>query len=73
MNPIVSEYDHRLVTLIGIVVDIIGEQALMTGASPEELLALSLYRVSKEIFTSGEEQYIDRLHTCFPALREALS
>jgi hypothetical protein len=73
MNPICSEYDRRLVTLIGVVIDIIGEQAMLTGASPEELLAVSLYRTSKEIVSVGEEHYVNRLHTCFPILKEAIS
>jgi hypothetical protein len=73
MTPICSEYDIRLVTLLGVVIDVIGEHALDTGQSPQELLAESLYRVNKQVYSVGEEQYIDRLHTCFPLLKEAIS
>jgi hypothetical protein len=73
MTPICSEYDVRLVTLVGVVIDVIGEQALVSGESPEELLAKSLYRVNKNVHSVGEEHYINRLHTCFPLLIEAIS
>jgi hypothetical protein len=73
MTPICSEYDTRLVTLIGVAIDVIGERAFDTGRSPQELLAESLYRVNKAVHGVGEEQYIDRLNTCFPLLKEAIS
>jgi hypothetical protein len=73
MNPICSQYDSRMATLLGVVIDIIGEQALLTGSSPEEILAASLYRTTKQIISVGEEHYVNQLNTCFPLLREAIS
>jgi hypothetical protein len=73
MTPICSHYDARLVTLIGVVIDVIGEQALISGEPPEQLLAESLYRVNKKVHAVGEADYIDRLHTCYPLLKEAIS
>jgi hypothetical protein len=72
MTPIVSQYDVRLVTLIGVVIDVIGDQALATDNSPEQLLAESLYRVNKQVHAVGEASYIDQLHTCYPLLKEAI-
>jgi hypothetical protein len=73
MTPICSEFDVRLVTLFGVVMDVLGDQALLTGKSPEELLAENLYRVCKQVHTVGEEEYVNRLHTCFPLLKETIS
>jgi hypothetical protein len=73
MTPICSQYDVRLVTLVGVVIDVIGEQALLSGDSPEQLLAESLYRVNKKVHAIGEADYINQLTTCFPLLLEAIS
>jgi hypothetical protein len=72
ITPICSEYDTRLVTLVGVVIDVINERAFESEQSPEQLLAESLYRVNKAVHAVGEEQYVDRLHTCFPLLKEAI-
>jgi hypothetical protein len=72
MTPIETEDDLRLVTLIGVVIDLIGEQALMLNHSPETLLAESLYRVNKNVNVMGTERYINQLCTCYPLLREAI-
>jgi hypothetical protein len=72
MTPIETEDDLRLVTLIGVVIDLIGEQSLMLNHSPETLLAESLYRVNKNVNVMGTERYINQLCTCYPLLREAI-
>lgn len=72
MTPIETEDDLRLVTLIGVVIDLIGEQSLMLNYAPETLLAESLYRVNKSVNVMGTERYINQLCTCYPLLREAI-
>lgn len=71
--PIIADvHDVRLVSLVAIVVDLIGEQALYTGVNPEQLLAESLYRANKQIHAIGTDNYVNQLHTQYPLLREAL-
>ena len=62
--PIIADvHDVRLVSLVAIVVDLIGEQALYTGVNPEQLLAESLYRANKKIHAIGTDNYVNQLHT----------
>ena len=72
MNPIVSHDDVRLVTLIGVAIDTIGELALRTNDSLEEILAKALYRSNKRIHEIGAERTMNELVTCYPLLREAI-
>lgn len=72
MNPILSPDDIRLVTLIGVAIDTIGELALRTGNNPEEILAKALYRANKRVNEVGTERTMNELATCYPLLKEAL-
>ena len=72
MNPILSPDDIRLVTLVGVAIDTIGELALRTGNAPEEILAKALYRSNKRVNEVGVERTMNELTTCYPLLKEAL-
>ena len=73
MSPIVSPYDTRLVTLIGVAIDLAEELALCRGGSPEERIASSLYIANKNVHEKGEDNYINKLATEYPLLKEAIS
>ena len=73
MNPILSPDDTRLVTLLGVTMDTIGELALRTGNNPEEILAKALYRANKRIHEIGTERTMNELTVCYPLLKEAIS
>ena len=68
-----SPYDIRLVTLIGVAIDLAEELALYNGSTPSEWLASSLYVANKNVCQRGEELYINKLATDYPILKEAIT
>ncbi len=73
MSPIVSPYDSRLLTLAGVIVSLSEELAIWSNQSPREAVAEALYMVSKGVHVHGEEDYMDRLCTDYPLLKEAIT
>ena len=73
MSPIVSPHDVRLVTLIGVAVDLAEELALYKHQNPSENLAASLYLANKRVHEKGEEEYLGKLATDYPLLKEAIT
>ena len=73
MPPIVSPYDTRLTTLIGVAIDLAEELALYKHQNPSENLAASLYLANKRVHEWGEETYINKLATDYPILKEAIT
>ncbi len=73
MSPIVSPHDTRLVTLIGVVIDLAEELALVNDLNPSENLANALYIANKNVHEIGEEDYINKLATGYPILKKAIS
>jgi len=73
MNPIVSRYDVRLITLIGVAINALEAAGLETDVNPEQLLSDYLYLVTRQVHEVGEEQYLDKLATNYPMLNEAIS
>lgn len=70
MTPINSQYDTRLVTLLHVTMDTIGELALMYQKDSDLILAERLYKASKKIGSYGEEPVINRLLNAYPLLSE---
>ena len=73
MSPIVSPYDTRLLVLAGVIVNLSEELAVWNNQSPREAVAEALYRVNKRVHEHGEEDYMDRLCTDYPLLKEAIT
>ena len=73
MTPIESEYDTRLVTLVGVALETIQSLALRTNQDPDKILAESLYLANKRVNEIGEEVYLKTLQRNYPLLKEAIS
>ena len=73
MTPISSAYDVRLVTLIGVAINVIESLALATDTDPDKILAEHLYLTNKQVHELGEQSYIDDLTDNYPMLCEAIS
>lgn len=73
MTPISSPYDVRLVTLIGVAINVIESLALATDTDPDKILANHLYLTNKYVHEMGEQAYIDDLTNNYPLLQEAIS
>jgi hypothetical protein len=72
ISPIESAYDCRLVTLIGVVIELIEEMSLISDRDPNELLASNLYLCNKKLLSYGEEEYMNKLTETYPLLEEAI-
>ncbi len=72
MTPIESQFDVRLVTLIGVAINTLESLALATNVSPEQLLAEYLYISNKMVHEHGEEAYLEKLNHNYPLLKEAI-
>ena len=73
MKPIKSEYDVRLLTLIGLAVSAFETLALELNVDPDKLLAENLYLVTKKLHEVGEEEIINKFHQQYPLLEEVLN
>ena len=73
MTPIESEYDARLVTLIGVAIESIQDLSLRTNQDVDKILAERLYTVNKHVHEVGGESYLKSLNRSYPLLREAIS
>ncbi len=73
MPIIMSPYDIRFVTLIGVVIDLAEELALYKHQNPSENLATSLYLANKRVHEWGEEKYLNKLATDYQLLKEAIT
>lgn len=73
MTPIASVYDVRLVTLIGVAINVIESLALATDVNAETILAEHLYLTNKQVHELGEQAYIDDLTDNYPLLQQAIS
>ena len=72
MNPIESRYDVRLVTVLALAMDVIETLALETNCNPEQILSDYLYLITKRIYGTGEEGYLNKLINHYPMLDEVL-
>ena len=73
MPIIMSPYDTRFVTLIGVAIDLAEELALAKGGEPTEHLATALYVANKSTHECGEQRYLDKLARHYPLLKEAIT
>ncbi len=73
MPPIVSPYDTRLLTLAGVIINLSEELALWNNQPPREGVAEALFLVSKRVHEHGNEDYMNRLCTDYPLLKEAIT
>ena len=73
MTPIDTTDDVRLVTLVGVAIDVIEDLALAKGKNPEEILAERLYLANRKIHERGAEEYIEKLTTQYSLLYEAIA
>ena len=73
MTPIISRDDHRLVTLVGVAINVIEELAVITDCSPNEILSEYLYLTSKKQLEMSNTIYMNKLATHYPILDEAIS
>ena len=72
MTPIESPYDVRLVTLIGVAINVIEELAVRIEKDPDLILAEALFMTNKNVHEKGEEGYSNRLNDQYPMLAEAI-
>lgn len=72
MKPIKSEYDVRLLTLIGLAVSAFESLALELNIDPDKLLAEYLYLVTKKLHEVGEEEIVNKFRQQYPLLEEVL-
>lgn len=72
MTPIESQYDTRLITLIGLAINVIESLAIAKNVNPEEILASHLYLANKYVHEVGEEVYLHKLTKDYPLLEEAI-
>lgn len=72
MTPIESTCDIRLVTLIGVAINVIEELAVHTDENPELILAEALFLANKNVHEKGEEEYAKKLQFDYPVLAEAI-
>ena len=72
MTPIESTCDVRLVTLIGVAINVIEELAVCTHKDPDLILAEALFLANKNVHEKGEEEYSNQLETQYPMLSEAI-
>lgn len=73
MTPIESRYDIRLLTLIGVTINVLETLSLELDADADKLLAEYLYLTSKQIHEQGANEYLDKLTRFYPMLEEAIS
>lgn len=72
MTPIESRDDTRLVTLVGLAINVIESLAIAKDANPEEILASHLYLTNKYLHEVGSDVYIGKLTRDYPLLKEAI-
>lgn len=72
-TPINSPEDVRLVTLIGVAINVIETYALESGNDPDSVLAKSLYLTNKRIHEIGTDCYLQKLTSHYPLLNEAIN
>lgn len=73
MTPIESIHDVRLVTLIGVVIDVAEELALASCQDTDYIIARALYVANKNVHEQGEEKYMEHLQNHYPILKEAIN
>lgn len=73
MTPISSPCDVRLVTLIGVAMNVIESLALATDTDPDKILAEHLYLTNKRVHEIGEDLYLEDLTSNYPLLQQAIS
>ena len=73
MTPIESKDDVRLVTLVGVAINVIEELAILTDVSPNEILAEYLYFTTLKQLELGTTQYMTKLATHYPILYRAIN
>lgn len=62
----------RLLTLIGVAINLSEELAIWNNQNSREAMAEALYLTNKKIHEHGEEDYMDRLVRDYPILAEAI-
>lgn len=72
MTFIESKYDTRLVTLIGLAINVIETLAIAQDTNPEEILATHLYLTNKYLHEVGSDIYFNKLAAHYSLLEEAL-
>ena len=73
MTPIESRYDTRLLTLIGVTINMLETLSLELDVDADKLLAEYLYVTAKKIHEQGGKEYLDKLTRFYPMLEEAIS
>lgn len=71
-NPIESEYDLRLITLIGVAISAFESLSLARDIDADKLLSDHLYLTTKYIHEVGEQVFIEKLTRDYPLLKEAI-
>lgn len=71
-SPIASIDDVRLVTLIGVAINVIESLAIEEDNDPETILARELYLTNKYIHDMGTACYLHKLASHYPLLKAAI-
>jgi hypothetical protein len=72
-TPVTSPEDIRLVTLIGITINVIESLAIQNDLDPEFILSKELYLTNKRIHEIGTNCYLEKLTSHYPLLKEAIN
>ncbi len=72
-TPINSIDDVRLVTLIGVAINVIEDYGLQNDIDPETVLAKYLYIANRQVLSAGTNCYLEKLIDHYPLLNEAIN
>lgn len=72
-TPITSIDDTRLVTLIGVAMNVIESLAIEEDNDPDSILARELYLTNKQVHEVGTACFLEKLANHYPLLEAAIS
>lgn len=72
-TPITSPEDVRLVTLIGVAINVVESLAIESGNDPDFILSKELYLTNKRIHEMGTNCYLEKLTSHYPLLKDAIN